>query len=58
VDTTAWAARGLAHRVACQGGAGFRFDGGADDHLRLGFAACNEAELDEAVERLAAALPA
>lgn len=57
VDTAAWAARGLTHRVACQGGAGFRFDGGADDHLRLGFAACNEAELDEAVERLAAALP-
>lgn len=55
VDTAAWEARGRAHGVAFQSGARFALDGGARDRLRIGFAACAEAELVEAVRRMARA---
>ncbi len=58
VDTLAWARRGLEHGVAFQPERRFHRDSSAGDHVRLGFAACNEPELDEAVARMARALPA
>jgi GntR family transcriptional regulator/MocR family aminotransferase len=53
VDTDAWVERGLAAGVAFQAGSRFLFDGGASEPVRIGFAACTEAELSEAVRRLA-----
>jgi len=44
--------------VAFQPERRFHRDSSAGDHVRLGFAACNEPELDEAVARMARALPA
>jgi GntR family transcriptional regulator / MocR family aminotransferase len=56
VDTDGWAERALESGAAMQSGRRFQFDGSASDHVRIGFAACNEAELQEAVRRLAATL--
>lgn len=53
VDTTAWAQRAAGLDVAFQAGGPLHFAGGADDHLRLGFAACNEIELVDAVQKMA-----
>ncbi|MES2639505.1 MAG: PLP-dependent aminotransferase family protein [Myxococcota bacterium] len=58
VDTDRWVERALLGGVAMQAGRRFRFDGSASDHVRIGFAACNEAELLEAVGRLAATVAA
>ena len=45
------------HTTSTRGaGAAVQFDGSASDHVRIGFAACNETELQEAVRRLAATL--
>jgi GntR family transcriptional regulator/MocR family aminotransferase len=57
IDTAAWERRGLEHGVAFQTGSRFVFDGAPSEFVRLGFSACNEAELEEAVERLVRALP-
>jgi GntR family transcriptional regulator/MocR family aminotransferase len=54
VDTEAWAARGLQAQVAFQSGSRLTFGGGPSEHVRLGFAACDEQELREAVRRMAA----
>jgi GntR family transcriptional regulator / MocR family aminotransferase len=56
IDVDAWAARALDRGVLFYPGARFAFDGRAQPHLRLGFAALDERELDEGVRRLAAAL--
>jgi GntR family transcriptional regulator/MocR family aminotransferase len=56
VDVTAWAARALMGGVAFQSGQRFAVAGRANHHARIGFAACNERELAEAVRRMAAAL--
>src|SRR5262249_3348255 len=58
VDVDAWVERALGAGVAFQSGRRFRFGGEADDHARIGFAACEEAELVEAARRLAATCPA
>jgi GntR family transcriptional regulator / MocR family aminotransferase len=58
IDTDAWVQRGAAAGVLFQAGSRFRFDGAPYHHLRLGFAACNEGELVEAVERMARSLSA
>jgi GntR family transcriptional regulator/MocR family aminotransferase len=57
VDTTAWADRARAGGVAFQAGQRFALVGRAHHHARLGFAACNERELAEAVRRIAAVYP-
>lgn len=57
LDTDAWAVAGAARGVAFQPGRRFAFGDEPLPHLRLGFAACDERELDEAVRRMAAALP-
>jgi GntR family transcriptional regulator/MocR family aminotransferase len=57
VDVDAWVRRGLEAGVAFQPEQRFRADDQPGDHVRLGFAACTPAELDEAVARMAAALP-
>jgi GntR family transcriptional regulator/MocR family aminotransferase len=57
VDVEAWVRRGLDAGVAFQSEQRFRADEQVGDHVRLGFAACTAAELDEAVARMAAALP-
>jgi GntR family transcriptional regulator/MocR family aminotransferase len=54
IDTDAWVQRALERGVAMQAGRRFQFDGSASEHVRIGFAACNDAELQEAVRRLAA----
>lgn len=56
IDTDAWVKRGAAAGVLFQAGRRFRFDAQPFHHLRLGFAACNEGELVEAVDRMARAL--
>jgi len=53
VDPDAWVRRGALAGVSFQAGSMFRFDREPSPFLRLGFAACDEAELDEAVERMA-----
>jgi GntR family transcriptional regulator/MocR family aminotransferase len=58
IDVSAWATRALAKGVAVQPGQEFAFDGRARPYLRLGFAQLEEAELEEAVRRMASALPA
>lgn len=58
VDSAAWAARGRAIGVYFQSGQSLRVDGAASDGVRLGFAACSEPELRDAVLRLVRALPA
>lgn len=57
VDTDRWVERALRAGVAIQAGRRFQFDGSPTDHVRIGFAACDETELREAVRRLAATLP-
>ena len=57
VDTDAWVQRGLEHGVAFQSEASFTFDASRGEHVRLGFSACNESELEQAVDRLVLALP-
>ena len=56
IDTDAWVRRGAMAGVAFQAGSKFSFSGSPSNHVRLGFAACNESELVEAVERMARAL--
>jgi GntR family transcriptional regulator/MocR family aminotransferase len=53
IDVDAWVARALRAGVAFQAGRMFRLDGAKDDGLRIGFGACNEAEIVEAVRRMA-----
>ncbi len=55
VDVEAWRARALARGVAVDVGRRYRLDGAPLAALRLGFAALDEAEILEAVRRLAAA---
>jgi GntR family transcriptional regulator/MocR family aminotransferase len=57
LDAEAWAARALAAGVAVQAGRQFAFDRRPLPYLRLGFGRHDEAELAEAVGRLAAAVP-
>ncbi len=57
LDTTQWAARGRAAGVVFQAGGPLTFGGAPTSFLRLGFAACTEAELRTAVERLASTRP-
>lgn len=57
VDSRAWAQRSLAHGVAFQPEDRFHSGAAPGEHLRLGFAACDEPELEEAVSRMAGALP-
>ncbi|MEQ1566122.1 MAG: PLP-dependent aminotransferase family protein, partial [Myxococcota bacterium] len=59
IDVDPWAARGHALGVAFQSGRGFWADPltGRCEHLRVGFAACDEQEMDEAVARMVQALP-
>jgi DNA-binding transcriptional MocR family regulator len=56
INSDEWATRGVAAGVLFQAGSRFRFDKQPDAHVRIGFAACNETELVEAVERMAKAL--
>lgn len=57
VDVEAWVERAAAEDVVFQPGSRFAFDGRRTDFARLGFGACTERELVEAVRRLAACLP-
>jgi GntR family transcriptional regulator/MocR family aminotransferase len=54
IDVDAWAARALERGLCLQTGKRFAFDGRRRPFLRLGFAGVNEAEIAEAVRRLAA----
>jgi GntR family transcriptional regulator / MocR family aminotransferase len=56
IDTDAWVRRGLAAGVAFQAGRRFTLDDCAYDFVRIGFAACTEHELVEAVDRMVIAL--
>ena len=56
-DVAAWAARALAAGVAFQPGQQFALTGRVPHHARLGFAACTERELVEAVRRMTATYP-
>ncbi len=57
VDVADWAARGVNHGVAFIGGRIFDFDGAVVQAMRLGFSPLTERELEEAVKRMASALP-
>jgi len=57
VDVAAWKRRSLERGVAFLVARDFSYRGRAGPHLRLGFAGLDPAELDEAVRRMAAALP-
>jgi GntR family transcriptional regulator/MocR family aminotransferase len=57
INSDEWVTRGVAAGVLFQAGRRFRFDKQPDPHVRIGFAACNETELVEAVERMKRALP-
>lgn len=65
LDAEAWAARALARGVAVSPGRRFRLEtpvgrrrrAAEPDHLRIGYAAVDEARFAEGVERLRAALP-
>lgn len=57
VDADSWATRALAQGVAITPGSRYAFDGSRPNALRLGFAALTEAELGEAVRRMARAFP-
>ncbi|WP_437591470.1 PLP-dependent aminotransferase family protein [Sorangium sp. So ce1000] len=56
IDADAWAERALARKVAFSAGRRFAFDGKKRPFLRLGFAALDEREIGEAVERMVEAL--
>ncbi len=55
MDTTAWAKRALALNVAIQAGGPLDITGGPNAFVRLGFAACDDAEIEAAIAALAAA---
>ena len=55
IDVDAWAARARARGALFHTGRHFAFDGRPRPALRLGFAALDEAELDEGVRRITAA---
>lgn len=55
VNVDGWSKRGMEAGVAFQPGRRYAMDGRFRPFLRLGFAACDEAELKEAVRRMAAA---
>jgi GntR family transcriptional regulator/MocR family aminotransferase len=57
VDVEAWKRRARARGVAFMIGREFWFKDTSSPHLRLGFAALDPSELDDAVRRMAAALP-
>jgi GntR family transcriptional regulator/MocR family aminotransferase len=57
VDVAAWARRALEVGVAIQTAKTSTFERRERPYVRLGFAACNEKELTEAVDRLARVLP-
>lgn len=56
IDADVWAERSLAREVAFSAGRRFAFDGKKRPFLRLGFAALDEGEIREAVERMVEAL--
>jgi len=56
IDVDAWVERGLAAGVAFQAGRRFTLDARPTDHVRIGYAAVDRAELREAVRRLVVAL--
>jgi GntR family transcriptional regulator/MocR family aminotransferase len=56
IDLAGWERQGLREGVVFQTGKRFAFDGRTVPYLRLGFASRNEAELKEAVRRMAGAL--
>jgi GntR family transcriptional regulator / MocR family aminotransferase len=56
-DVDSWVLRARERNVFLAAGRQFRFDGGYEPHVRLGFPALNEDELDEAVSRLVAVAP-
>lgn len=55
-DTQLWVDRALHAGVAVQAGAPLSFSGDASAFLRIGFAACDEEELTEAIRRLASVI--
>ena len=57
IDVEAWAARGLNYGVAFVSGRFYDFHGQDGQAMRLGFSPLEDTELDEAVRRMAAALP-
>jgi GntR family transcriptional regulator/MocR family aminotransferase len=57
IDAEAWAARARRAGVGLITGRAFDFQGRPLPNLRLGFSALDEGELEEAVRRLARALP-
>jgi GntR family transcriptional regulator / MocR family aminotransferase len=57
IDVEAWKRRAMARGVAFMIGREFWFKDTRSSHLRLGFAALDPSELDDAVRRMAAALP-
>ena len=57
IDVDAWVLRAAEAGVVFQAGSRFAFDGKRRDHARIGFGACTERELAEAVRRMARALP-
>ncbi|WP_437678720.1 PLP-dependent aminotransferase family protein [Sorangium sp. So ce131] len=56
IDVDGWAERSLARKVAFSAGRRFAFDGKRRPFVRLGFAALDEREIREAVERMTGAL--
>jgi DNA-binding transcriptional MocR family regulator len=56
VDVDGWAARALSMKVAFAPGRQFAFDHKPRPNARLAFASLTEAELQEAVRRMAGAL--
>ncbi len=57
IDVEEWAARALKQGVAFVSGRLYAFDDSPVQAMRLGFSPLDEGELDEAVKRMAAALP-
>jgi GntR family transcriptional regulator/MocR family aminotransferase len=57
VDVEAWAAHAIHYGVAFAGGRMYDFHAEAQPAMRLGFSPLDHGELDEAVRRMAAALP-
>jgi GntR family transcriptional regulator/MocR family aminotransferase len=57
IDVDAWVARASEAGVEFQSGSRFAFDRKRHDYARIGFGACTERELAEAVRRMAATLP-
>jgi GntR family transcriptional regulator / MocR family aminotransferase len=58
VDVETWAARAVHQGVAFAGGRMYDFDGASQPAMRLGFSPLDAEDLDEAVRRMAVALPA